>query len=130
VRDHGLQMRLSILRQDAENGLLAALHAHGREAQIEREDEEGDGQLVIAATRQDVTRRAALLYCPARREGRSSWRPSSRAGAIRVAHCHYWWASVVSACSRNEIVCVYRPAQLVPEMVVGKILQRERMTDR
>ncbi|WP_199099497.1 hypothetical protein [Dyella sp. ASV21] len=55
-------MRLNILRQDAENSVLAPLRTHGWEATIEREDEEGDGQLVIAATRQDVTRRAALLF--------------------------------------------------------------------
>ncbi|WP_445147378.1 YaaC family protein [Dyella sp. Tek66A03] len=55
-------MRLNILRQDAENTVLAPLRTHGWDATIEREDQEGDGQLVIVAARRDATRRAALLY--------------------------------------------------------------------
>jgi hypothetical protein len=62
VRDIGLQARLNVLRQDVEHGMFEPLRLHGWSATIEREGEEGDGYVVVAATRQDATRRAALLY--------------------------------------------------------------------
>lgn len=62
MRDSGSQLRLNILRQDAERNILAPLRTHGWEATIEREDQGGDGQLVIVAKRGDASRRVALLY--------------------------------------------------------------------
>ncbi len=60
----GWDMRLGILRQDAETKLLSPLRTHGWTAVIEREVEQGE-YLVIKAERAGVEHRVAIMYSSA-----------------------------------------------------------------
>jgi len=60
----GWELRLGILRQDAESELLAPLRTHGWTASIEREVERGE-YLVIKAERAGVSHRVAIMYTSA-----------------------------------------------------------------
>lgn len=60
----GWELRLGILRQDAESKLLAPLRTHGWATSIEREVERGE-YLVVKAERAGVEHRVALMYSSA-----------------------------------------------------------------
>ena len=61
---NGWELRLGILRQDAENKLLAPLRAHGWTATIEREVEQGE-YLVVKAERAGIEHHVAIMYTSA-----------------------------------------------------------------
>lgn len=61
---NGWDLRLGILRQDAETKLLAPLRTHGWTATIEREVEQGE-YLIVKAERAGVEHRVAIMYTSA-----------------------------------------------------------------
>lgn len=67
--DSGIEKRLQILRQDAEQKVLDPLRAHGWHAVIIRESPVGDGHLVMQAQRAESVRTIGLLYSSATNNG-------------------------------------------------------------
>jgi hypothetical protein len=68
TKDLGWKMRSDVLLRDAENKLLAPLRNHGWSVEVERVESAGE-YVVIVAERNDIRRRAALLYTSATDNG-------------------------------------------------------------
>lgn len=64
MNDFGWKMRSDILKSAAENQILDPLRRHGWTAAIERIEQAGE-YIVVAASRNGLTRKAALLYSSA-----------------------------------------------------------------
>src|SRR5262245_31035464 len=65
MTDQGQQTRMGILEESAQRNILDVLAAHGWTATIISRQPDGDGYLIVEATRASAKHRVALLYSSA-----------------------------------------------------------------